>query len=110
MNRQDAINSLQDAFERNISILETALKTSDGTEGSVFVWPEHWLGVQFSISQGKSRVGSVADATVASTANARKLTFTNGRGERAVLMNRRKALRSALAHARQTYADVMPKI
>ena len=62
----------------------------------VFVWPNHWLAVKLG-RQDECRAVGIVHATVVSARD--KRVFTNGNRERAILMDREKALCGALVHA-----------
>jgi hypothetical protein len=88
--------------------VETIKRALDGdTSGHVYVWPEHWLGVKFD--RDNCRAVAVDMATVVS-ARSKPLVFTNGHKQRAIRMEREKALIRAFVHAKTILADFESKL
>jgi hypothetical protein len=100
---QTAAAEVISAMIANVNDLENALVIAkmQRAPGFVFVWPQYWLGAKVTYDQ--CRAVGVHQATI--THKADKRVFTNGKGEKAVLMNVREALEGALAHAVKVHAD-----
>ena len=97
---QALVADIRSSFLQNISLLERALTTTGKTMGYVHVWPKYWIGVKFNADVCH---GVAVDlATV--TGPRDKHVFTNGHGERTILMRRSEALQRALNDAKMNLA------
>ena len=97
-------------FANNVEALKTAIAVCDlqPNPGHVFVWPQYWLGVYVTASKTGCQAVAMNRATIVRKED--KRVFTNGHGEKAVLMPTREALEGALAHALKVQADMAERI
>ena len=92
-------NQIRATFVKNIRSLETAL--AGDVSGHVHVWPKFWIGVKFN----KDVCHGVAIDLASVVRGNDHHHFTNGAGERTVLMSRRDALQGALKNANDVLDD-----
>jgi hypothetical protein len=94
----------------NVASLKAAIEVAklQPAPGFVFVWPQYWLGVYVTASKAACQAVAMNRATVTHKGDRR--VFTNGHGEKAVLMPLREALDGALAHALAVQADMAERI
>jgi hypothetical protein len=91
----------------NTSVARIKAALDDKRNGYVHVWPEYWLAVQVDLD-GYSRAVSVEQATIVRKCD--KRVFRNGHNQKAVIMERKQALQSALVYTvgmRDQYQSVL---